>query len=75
MSLSMKDVDQNTGEDLNEDLTRKLRGEISIENDPNIDPSTVECPRNQKLKKELIFSTPPIKQIRNFIVIVKLFII
>ncbi len=31
MSLSMKDVDQVTGEDLNEDLTKKLRGEISIE--------------------------------------------
>ncbi|CAF4624907.1 unnamed protein product, partial [Rotaria sp. Silwood2] len=31
MSLSMKDVDQKTGEDLNEDLTRKLRGEINNE--------------------------------------------
>jgi ATP-dependent RNA helicase DHX8/PRP22 len=37
MSLSMKDVDQITGEDLNEDLTKKLRGEISIENDRNPD--------------------------------------
>ena len=27
MSLSMKDVGQTTGEDLNEDLTKKLRGE------------------------------------------------
>ena len=33
----MKDVDQVTGEDLNEDLTRKLRGEIGIENDRNPD--------------------------------------
>ena len=33
----MKDVDQMTGEDLNEDLTKKLRGEISIENDRNPD--------------------------------------
>ncbi len=33
----MKDVDQITGEDLNEDLTKKLRGEISIENDRNPD--------------------------------------
>ncbi|CAF0749495.1 unnamed protein product [Didymodactylos carnosus] len=31
MSLSMKDVDQKTGEDLNEEMTRKLRGEESIE--------------------------------------------
>ncbi|UJR38210.1 hypothetical protein I4U23_030883 [Adineta vaga] len=37
LSLSMKDVDQETGEDLNEDLTKKLRGEISIENDRNPD--------------------------------------
>ena len=37
MSLSMKDVDQVTGEDLNEELTKKLRGEISIENDRNPD--------------------------------------
>ncbi|CAF1163474.1 unnamed protein product [Rotaria sordida] len=37
MSLSMKDVDQNTGEDLNEDLTKKLRDEISIENNRNLD--------------------------------------
>jgi ATP-dependent RNA helicase DHX8/PRP22 len=37
MSLSMKDVDQATGEDLNEDLTKILRGEISIENDRNPD--------------------------------------
>ena len=37
ISLSMKDVDQNTGEDLNEDLTKKLRGEMSIENDRNPD--------------------------------------
>ena len=37
MSLSMKDVDQVTGEDLNEELTKKLRGEISIEYDRNPD--------------------------------------
>ncbi|CAF1596770.1 unnamed protein product, partial [Adineta ricciae] len=37
LSLSMKDVDQETGDDLNEDLTKKLRGEISIENDRNPD--------------------------------------
>ena len=37
MSLSMKDVDQQTGEDLNEELTRKLRGEIGIDTHRNPD--------------------------------------
>ena len=35
VSLSMKDVDQQTGEDLNEELTKKLRGEISLEDYQN----------------------------------------
>lgn len=35
ISLSMKDVDQQTGEDLNEELTKKLRGEISLDDYQN----------------------------------------
>ncbi|CAF4080138.1 unnamed protein product, partial [Rotaria magnacalcarata] len=47
MSLSMKDVDQNTSEDLNEDLTKKIRGEMSIENDRNPDGPANYLPSNR----------------------------
>ena len=58
MSLSMKDVDQQTGEDLNEEVTRKLRGELGLEDHRNPDGPTGYLSSDRLSNRDIALNPP-----------------